>query len=323
MKDFKLFDILPIGTIIFKDKKVVYLNQHIIDVLSINYFSKSNSVKLILKMLDIKNEDDLFLFLNTNDYFHTKNKTIQIEYNCYDDYYIYTFTKINEDLILPIDKIEKKLQYKSIDKDVSKHFKLNNIYKILILTFYKGIPLKKVAKVIRINKESIELLVDSKHNVSLKERDDIILISNMKKGSSVLHGNIVKSHNNTFIVQNFYLTKDDMHLRDGLRLQPDKKMNINIDGVEFMIYDISMNGISVFINNEDEEKLLKQAKSLVIYLENESLDLSVKYIKTINQDDVILKVVLSIDTVGDNHIKLKNYMAKKQNEILREIHEYK
>ena len=323
MKDFKLFDILPIGVIIFKNEKVVYINQHILDVLSIGYFSKKNSIELILKMLDVKNEKDLFLFFSSNDYFHTQNKIIQIEYNTHDDYHICTFTKINESLEIIPQEIDKHSQYKQIDTEVSKHFKLNNIQKIMVLTFYKGIPLKKMGKVIRINKDSIEVLVDFKHNISLQEQDNILLISNTKKGSSVLHGNVVECKNNIFVIKNFYLTKEDMHLRDGLRLKPDRNMIIKINSQEFRVYDISTRGISIFIDNKDEEKLLKKIKSLIVSLEDESLDLGVRYLKTIEQNGTILKIIFTISTIGNDYIKLNNYMIKKQNEILREIHNYK
>jgi len=321
--DFKLFDILPSGVIIFKDKKVQYINQHLLDVLSIGNFSIKNSVNIIVKILNVENEEELFLFFNNKEYFRTQNKVIQIDSSHHDDYCIFSFMHVNETIVtesLPIQT--QGSDNTDIDEEITKHFKLNNIKNVTALTFYKGIPLKNTAKIIRINNDSIEMIVDSKHNISLQERDDILLITNTKKGSAALHGHIINGSNNTFKINNFYVSKDDMHLRKGVRVKPDRNIIINVDKKEFKVYDISTKGVSIHIDNEEEEELLKSISSTKVLLDDKEVELSVKYLKTISDNDTVLKVIFTLNTIGDDSSILNQYIVDKQNEILREIHQY-
>lgn len=322
MTDFSLFDILPNGVIIFKNNKLEYINRHLLDVLSIGYLSRKNVIGHISKILNIQNEEDLFLFFNNHDYFSINKKIMQVEHGRHDDYDIFTFMRINQSLTtkeLHTSTINQKVY---IDEEVAKHFKLNNIQKVNVLTFYKGVPLKNIGKIIRINKDSIEVIVNSKHSISLLERDDILLIMNTKKSSSVLHGSVVENNNNTFTIKNFYLTSEDMHLRNGLRVKPDRNVIVTVNDREFKVYDISVRGISINIDTVEEEEYLKDVKSLKLSNDDNSLDLSVKYLKTISENDKILKIIFTISTIGDDELILNQYIVDKQNEILREIHKY-
>ena len=113
-----------------------------------------------------------------------------------------------------------------------------------------------------------------------------------------------------------------MHLRNGLRVKPDRDMIVQIDDKEFKVYDISEEGISLYVDNEESEQLLKDIKSLKVFLDDETLLLSVNYLKTIFQNEQILKIIYKISAMGDDILKLKYYMIEKQNEILREIHKF-
>lgn len=322
MNDFALFDVLPNGVIVFKDKKILFMNKHLKDVLSIGYLSRENAIDIIAKMLSLKSEEDIFHFFSNHDYFTTQNKFIQINHSRHDEYDIYQFTSINSSLIKEKADVKTAANKVHIDENVAKHFKINNIQKIKVLTFYKGVPLSNIGKIIRINTDSIEIIVDSKHHISLLERDDIILISDTKKGATVLHGHVVKSENNIFVVKKFNLTKDDMHLRNGLRVKPDIDMIVNVNKQEFKVYDISESGISIFIKTIEEENLLKDAKSIKILFNNEELRLNARYLKTISENGKILKIIFNISAMGDATLKISQYIVNKQNEILREIHEY-
>lgn len=63
MEYFAAFDLLPNGLMIFKNKKVEYINQHILDILNISFLSKKNSIDIIMKTMEITDEDGLFYFL--------------------------------------------------------------------------------------------------------------------------------------------------------------------------------------------------------------------------------------------------------------------
>ncbi|MCW8894983.1 MAG: hypothetical protein OQK48_01345 [Sulfurimonas sp.] len=322
MTDFSLFDILPNGVLIFKNKKIEYINQHLTDILSIGYFSRKNSVEIILRILNVKSEDDLFDFFINHDYFSSKKKVIQIEHSRHAEYDVFTFTLIN-DLLLKKDlQVNATTQKVYIDEKVAKHFKLNNIQKVNVLTFYKGVPIKNIGKIIRIKTDSIEVVVNSKHSISLLERDDILLMMNTKKGASVLHGSVVDHNKNTFTIKNFYLSNDDMHLRNGLRVKSDNNMIINVNEQNFRVYDISTRGISIYISSTEEEELLKSTKSAKLFLDDKVLNLSMRYLKTITENDKILKIVFIISSTENDKSILNQYIVNKQNKILREIHDY-
>lgn len=324
MKDFSLFDTLPIGVMVFKNKKVEFINQHILDVLSIGYFSKKNSIELIVKIVDVKDEETLFHFFNNRDHFDINTKRMQIEHSRYEDYDIFAFMRINPSIATKIifDDASQINKNADIDEKVAKLFKLNNIQKVKVMTLYKGVPLKNYGKIVRINKDSIEIIVEPKQRISLLERDDILLLINTKKGKSVLHGHVVISDNNLFTIKNFYLSKHDVHLRDGLRVKFSNSTIAKASNREFEVYDISMKGISIKISSEEEEEFLKARSSLKIFLEDDELHLNLKYLKTICENDNILKIIFLISLNSEDSSKLNQFIVKRQNEILREIHEY-
>jgi len=323
MKDFSLFNILPTGVLIFKNKKVEFINQHILDVLSIGYFSKASATELIIRILDVKDEEGLFLFFSSHDYFDTRTKRIQIEHSRYEDYDIYTSCRINDSIAQIIHPDDASLHKRAdIDEKVAKLFKLNNIKKVKVMTLYKGVPLKNYAKIIRVNMDSIEVIVEPKHCISLLERNDILLIVNTKKGASVLHGEVVKSDKNVFTIKNFYLSKEDVHLREGLRVKLNTSTIVKSGEREFEVYDISAKGISIKISSSEDEEFLKERKSLKLFLEENELHLNLKYLKTVSEDGKILKIIFLISANSEDGSKLNHFIVKRQNEILREIHEY-
>lgn len=308
---------------IFKNQKVEFINQHILDVLSIGYFSTKNAVELIVKILDVKDEQDLFLFLSNHDYFDTRTKRIQIEHSRYEDYDLFTFARINDSIAQKVHLDGASASKKAdIDEKVAKLFKLNNVKKVKVMTLYKGVPLKNYGKIIRVNMDSIEVIVEPKHRISLLERDDILLIVNTKKGTSVLHGEVVKSDKNVFTIKNFYLSKEDVHLRDGLRVKFSTSTIAKTGGREFEVYDISMKGISIKINSSEEEEFLKERKFLKLFLEESELHLNLKYLKTVKDNGKILKIIFLISLNSEDTSVLNQFIVKRQNEILREIHEY-
>lgn len=249
---------------------------------------------------------------------------MQIEHTRYDELEIFAFMLINPSLIkAEADCNIKKSKKINIDQKIAEHFKLHNIRKVGVLTFYKGLPLKNIGHIIRINSDSIEIRVDSKHKISLKERNDILLIVNKKRRSSALHGYVTEKNNNTFIIKNFTLTKDNMHLRNAVRIKPEQDMQIKIGTKEFQIYDISENGISIYIDSIEDEDLLKNKKSIDLLFNNKTLHVNIEYLKTIfNDNGCVLKIIFSMFNTGDVALQIKNYIAKRQNEIIKEIHNY-
>jgi hypothetical protein len=83
-----------------------------------------------------------------------------------------------------------------------------------------------------------------------------------------------------------------------------------------------MNGVSIKISSEEEEGFLKARSSLKLFLEDDELRLSIKYLKTITENDSILKIIFLISLNSEDSSILNQFIVKRQNEILREIHEY-
>jgi len=325
MNSLALFDLLPNGVMLFKDKKIHHLNQHLLDVLNINFLDKKSTIEIVLKTLNVKDEKALFIFFTTRDYFIHNKKTIQIAHNKNGDYDIFSFMLISPLLIS--NEFNKKEKTESrvinIDTKVAKFFKINDIKKVMVLTFYKGLPLKNFGDIITISKESIEVSVDLKHNISLLERDDILLITNTKKGSSVLHGHIVQNRDNIFTIKNFVLSKSNKHLREGIRVTASNEIQVRVDEEEFRVYDISEKGISIYIHDPVEEAFLKNKSSMDILLNDESFHIDVKYLKTIySEDGKELKIIFTTFATNRGDSKIHDYINKKQNEIIREIHRH-
>ena len=323
MKDFLLFDSLPSGVIVFKDSKIVFMSQHILDVLNLTYLSKKNAIHILCKMLKVEKENQLFDFFSTHDFFTNYDKVIQINHNRDGHYDIFLFTLIF-DPIVSHNIIKEKIlpPRKYIDEKVAEYFKINKLERVQVLTFYKGIPLKNFAKILRVSNEAIELDVDRKHLISLKEKNEITIIYNEKKSSSVIIGEIVDSKGTRFSIQNFYLAKEGMHQRNGIRVKTNKALFILVNAQEFEVYDISAKGISVFLQNQEEEDLLKHQRSTTLLLNNEMLEIDLEYIKTVYEDAKILKIIFGMYTTQSSKKRIEEYLTSKQNEILREIHQF-
>lgn len=324
MEDFSTYDFLPNGLMIFKNKKVEYVNKYILNILNISFLSKKKSIDIIMKTMEIDDEDGLFYFLNNHDYFIHNGKIVQIEHTNYNEMEIFSFMIINPSLInKEPDNDLKKSKKINIDQEIAEHFKLNNIRKINVLTFYKGLPLKNIGEVVRINSDSIEITVDSKHKISLLERDDIILISNEKKGSSVLHGHVENHNNNVFTIKKFTLAKDEMHLRNSIRIKPEQDLSIKIDTKEFKVYDISQKGMSIYVDSMEDEELLKSKKSIDLFFHNKVLHVNIEYLKTVyNDSGDMLKIIFSMFNTGAVASYINNYIMERQNEIIKEVHSY-
>ncbi len=325
MTNLKLFDLLPNGVIVLKNQKIEYINQHLLDILNTTFLDKEGAIDILLKTLNVQNDKELFSFCNNHDYFIRGSKVIQIEHNSYGEYDFFSFVRINP-LLVAAD-LNKKEQKKSkeiyIDKKVAKFFKLNNIKKVHVWTSYKGLPLKNFGNIIKVSAESIVVEVDLKHRISLLYSDDILLIANTKKGTSVLHGHVVDSKDNLFTIKNFVLSKNDRHMREGIRIKTFDEMQVIVDEEKYKVYDISQKGVSISIDDQVQEEFLKNKASMKIIYNDEILPVNVKYLKTIYENDEILKIVFLMFTSDESSSIIHDYLNKKQNEIIREIHNYR
>jgi len=318
--DFKLYDALPSGVIVFEKEKVKFINQYILDLLNISFLSIKNSVEIILETMHLKNEVDLFHFFTNHNYFIHNDRIIQIEQNSYENLEIYSFTLINPSLLenKQYDTI-KSFKQLSIDKKVAQYFKLKNIKSVEVLTFYKGLPLKNIGNIFRINDATLEIIVDTKHILSLQKRDDIVLILNKRGKFIALHGFIIEHNKNIFTINNFSLVKENMHLRENIRIKPEDDMRITIVSQKFDVYDISENGISIKIKSKEDDRLLKRMESLTLSHNDDTIYINVKYLKTVYFNQEILKVIFLMFNSSETATKIKKYLMNRQNEIINEI----
>ena len=321
MKEFALFDSLPVGVIVFEKSKPVFLSQHVLDVLNITYMSKKNALDILCKTLSLERQEQLFDFFATHDFFINYEKVIQINHSRDGMYDIFVFTHIFEPIISSNPLKEKVIApKKQINEKVAEYFKLNKLERVQVLTFYKGLPLKNFAKILRISDEFIDLEVDQKHLLSLKERKEITIIYNEKRSSSVIVGEIFENKGTRFSIKNFRLTKEGMHQREGVRVKTNGALWIVIKKFKFEVYDISAKGISIFIRNPQEEEFLKQQRSAKLFIENIPAPISMEYLKTVYEEDQILKIIFTVHAMKESKKEIEKYLTNKQNEILREIH---
>ena len=323
MEDFALFDLLPNGLLVFKNKKIEYINQHILELLNISFLSKENAIEILLKTMDISTQENLYLFFAKHNYFDHNGKVVQIEHSVNDDLDIFSFMLINSSLLKTKQSMSRSKKI-NIDQKIAEHFKIKNISKVGVLTLYKGLPLKSIGEILRINSDSIEIIIDSKHKISLHERDDIILIMNKKRDFSVLHGYVAKNHNDIFTINNFTLTKDNMHLRNSIRIKPELDMSIVLNKENYSVYDISKNGISIKIDNKEDEEILKNTKSMNLFFCDEKIHINVEYLKTVYDDSGdIIKIIFFMFNTKETLSFIDNYLMDRQNEIIKEIHTHR
>ena len=324
MKNYEAYDLLPSGIMIFKNNKVEYVNQHILDVFNIGIFSMKNSIEIIMKTISIENEDELFYFFSNNEYFTHNEKVIQVERSKYEDIDIFSFTLIKKSLLRDDVFSDAKTANKiSIDHEIAEYFKLNNIKKVGVLTFYKGLPLKNIGNIVRVNNDSIEIQVDPKHNISLLDRNDVLIIINKSKSSSAIRGYVERNINNVFTIKDFALTTDDMHLRNNVRIKPEDDIFFRINDREYKIYDLSENGVSVYAQTQEDEGILKKKKSLDLVFFDKTVHINSEYLKTVySENGEILKIIFNMFNSSDITLLIKNYLMKRQNEIIKEIHNY-
>ena len=324
MTNLKLFDLIPNGVIVFKEHKIQYINQHLLDILNVTFLDMHSAINIVLKTMNMKNDEEFFSYCNSNDYIIRKEKIIQIAHKSYGEYDIFSFMLIYPSLV-SIDLGKKNIEESkavNIDEKIAKFFKLKDIKRVQVLTFYKGLPLKNIGNITKISKEFIEIEADGKHHISLLNSDDIILITDTKKSASALHGHVIQNKDNLFRISNFVLSKDGKHLREEIRIKTFDDMQAVIDEEEYVIYDISHKGISINIQDQIQETLLKKKASMKIIFNNETLALDIKYLKTIYDGDKILKIIFLIFPPNKTASIIHDYLTKKQNELIREIHKF-
>lgn len=326
MEDFKAFDLVPNGIIVFENEKITFINQHMRDILNVNFLSLKNTTEILLLTLKIENEKELFLFFTQHEFFRHREKVIAIERNFDGSVDIFSFFALTPRFLERLEQQEPEpvsVKEANVDSQVSNFFRTNNVLKLKALTFYKGLPLKNFAKIVRVSNDSIDVEIDDKHKVSLLQSDDIILIAKTEKGRLVLHGHVRNVLNNIFTIHNFKLVKEDMHLRQSIRIKPSTIVNAIVHDRTFKVYDISELGISISISNEDEEKFLKEQKSIKITIFREILEIQIKYLKTIRSENgEILKIIFLILSAGKGSKIIHDYLSQQQTEIIREVHNY-
>lgn len=323
--EYKLFDLIPNGVVVFKNQRVTYINRHILDILNIAYLDKNSAVDIISRTMQVSSEKELYEYFSQHEYFIHNQKVIQIEHTRSENLDIYSFMRIHPSLVDMQNRQDTVLrsQKSSIDEKVAQHFKLHNISSVMVLTFYKGLPLKNKATILKINQNSIELRVDKKHKISLKERDDIIVLMNAKKGATALHGQVFRSDGEIFTIQNFALIKEDMHLREGVRIKPDDDMHVVVNEKTYKVYDLSLEAVSIYVSSEDEIQTLKPIKYVKLGFYDKTIRINVAFHKAIYYEGKILKAVFMMYNSGKNSDMIHTYINMRQTQIIKEIHAFR
>ncbi len=321
--NFAMYDYLPNAVLVFRSLRIEYINAHLLEILNISFLDKATRVEVLVKTLGLDNEEALMDYFMQREYFVHKNKIIQIEHRRHGKVDIFSFMLLVPSLLR--EDLEQKLiqaPLLDIDEKIAKLFKLKNIKKVKVLTFFKGLPLKNYAKIVRISQESIELEVDKKHRVSLQQSDEIFLITDERKGAKVLHGHVQSNDGIHFTIKNFSLTDTDKHLREEIRIKANSKMPVHAQSREFSLYDLSEKGISLHVGGEEDVVFLEQVKHVSLMLEHEKVDLDVRFLKPVYKEGKVLKVIFKMFMTDKSFVRIKHYLTVKQTEYIREIHAF-
>jgi hypothetical protein len=99
---------IPLGLLIFKEKKLFFINKHLRETIMLGNMDNKHSLEIICATLNLKaDQEQLFSFLSNNEFFHRKEKYIQISSNSVDDLDIFVFTRLSEKLLKDIGAVEE------------------------------------------------------------------------------------------------------------------------------------------------------------------------------------------------------------------------
>ena len=177
---FRVYSHLPLGLLVFKEKELFFINQRLRETVMLGSMDNANAIKVICSTLGIEStQDELLSFLSSNEFFHHKEKHIQISSNSVDNFDIFVFTRVSE-LLLEDLNVNQEIAFIPISSDDSitnssntkehakllKYFDKKRNSTIITHSIYKGVPLIANSRILRVYKNTLVLKLEDKQMIA-------------------------------------------------------------------------------------------------------------------------------------------------------------
>ncbi len=337
----KVYSEIPVGMLVFKDKDLFFINQHLRETLMLGNMNVEESLNIFSKVLGIDpDQKKLCTFLQENNFFSYKEKYIQITSNNIDEYDVFIFTRIDQSLIQTIKETLDPSFVPIISQDINippadeqhkkllEHFDKNKKQKVRAYSLYKGIPLIADNIIKQSYKNTLVIQIEDKQTIAAEKGNAwLFKISS----GTVVEGTIIHVDKGRRLVflSNLRKIKKGFHLRETIRYQSEEPMRLIIKcspvEIELQILDLNESACRVVTNNQVIlEKLYTLTNPTLsdIILNNQTITVKSTYLSETSHSQGEATVVMTFSCDQTQLSILRQWFNTKQIEIIKEVKEF-
>jgi hypothetical protein len=338
----RVYSHLPLGLLLFKNKKLFFINQHLREVIVLGTIDNENAVKIICSTLGIEsNEKELYTFLSEKKFFQYKQKYIQISSKKVSEFDIFVFTRIDENLLehlnktpevdfipIKINDVLSNLQSPKEHLKLLEYFDKKRNSSITTHAIYKGLPLISKSRILRAHDNALVIKLEDKQLIAAVKDTPWMLKASLDiniKGT-VVHFDKEKKY---LFLKNLHRVKQDYNERLSIRYQPEEAVNATLS-IESHIFSLALIDI-----NEHAFKVVTDNKVIVDEIENYSGVIQTQIVldkKTIHlKSKAVMKarvfngkasIILDYTSDKENLLLLQEWRNNRQLEIIKEVHSF-
>lgn len=343
---FSVYKYFPVGVMLFKDKKLFFVNDHLRNVLLLASLPSEHIIEIISNLLGLEkpSHHSLHEFLLHNNCFLHRNSIIQIEHKSVDNIDLFILIKISNQTIETIDSTQllRSLQHENTPV-VTPHL-INEEWRLLInvlgeqfekrkftsIVLYKEIPIKADCRVVNIKEGMIELSIAKRQLIAtdigqewlLGDKEDK-MISGKVESYDLQSGKIWLS--------NLTLVSKGFHLRNDIRYTIEENgyfiTSIKKEKKSLQLHDLSEKGLSV--RTDDSTVLLALSaligKTLNAEVSIDTLHLQIKAIPLhIEATDIpgMMKASFKIAYDSHNETLLHHWTINAQINLIKKVQNF-
>jgi len=336
---------LPAGVMLFKNRKLFFVNDHLRNVLLLASLPTDNIIEVIGSMLGLKtpSHHSLHDFLYHRDYFLYKNSIIQIEHRSVNGINIFVLIKLTESTIQAIDATRplrlleyekkqsrsplKKAEWKILTEALGPKFE-NRKFPSTVL--YNEIPIKADCRIVDMREGMIELSIAKRQMIATKIDQQWLFGINENK---MVSGKIdsYNLQNGRIWLKDLKLVSSGFHLRNDIRYTIEQNgyfsMTIENEKKSLPLHDLSEKGLSIKI---DDPKILltlssKIGKPLNAEIMTDNLYMNVQavplYLMSLDSSGM-MKVAFKIAYDSHNEMLLHVWTNDAQLNIIKKIRNF-
>ena len=336
---------LPVGVMVFKDKKLFFVNEHLRSILLLATLSSDDIIQIFGEMIQLESPSHaaLYNFLFHNDFFLFRDQVIQIERQTQEQFTIFALIRISEQTLRAIDSIQPirlLRQEKNLKPAAHDEGEWKFLYKVLgekfedrkfpSIVLYNDIPIKGNCTVVDIRQGEIGLKIDKRQLIAAKigqhwlfgNKQEMMISGKISRYDILL---------NQIWLKNITLVSQGYHQRSIIRyiVDSNSRFSITIDGKKrfLLLRDVSEKGMS--IQTDDSATLIALSSMIEKTLHGEliighlTIEIKAVYLYTVAlSGSIAMKVAFSIGYDSQNGAILREWMHAKQLALIKEVRNY-